>query len=149
MNRVCVKKATGKLIEMQGGGDVARLQFTEWSRSINNPKDRTETAYNKYLAYCDALETMRLNTLKQNAINAGYIEDQIEVKWVTDEELEEILEANKPVPTIAQLRAAEYPTVQECIEAMIEKYEENRPEKMAAIQTKRMAVKEKYPKAMT
>ena len=32
------------------------------------------------------LETMRLNVMKQNAINAGYAESDIEVKWVTDDE---------------------------------------------------------------
>ncbi|MDP1575945.1 MAG: FAD-dependent oxidoreductase, partial [Cypionkella sp.] len=32
------------------------------------------------------LMEMRLDTLKQNALNAGYKEDEIEVKWVTDEE---------------------------------------------------------------
>jgi len=60
MNRVCVTK-NGKLIEMQGGGD-----------------DRED------------LMEMRLGTLKQNAINAGYAEDEIDVKWVTDEEWTEI-----------------------------------------------------------
>ena len=54
MNRICLTK-DGKLIEMQSGGD-----------------DRED------------LMEMRLNTLKQNAINAGYKEDDIEVKWVTD-----------------------------------------------------------------
>lgn len=34
------------------------------------------------------LMEMRLNTLKQNAINAGYNETDIEVKWVTDAEYE-------------------------------------------------------------
>jgi len=68
--RVCVDKNTGKLIEMQSGGD-----------------DRPE------------LMEMRLNTLKQNAINAGYKEDEIEVKWVADKEwlvMQE--ELNKPTP---------------------------------------------------
>ncbi|MDD4877392.1 MAG: hypothetical protein PHQ86_09800 [Dehalococcoidales bacterium] len=41
---------------------------------------------------------MRLNTLKQNAINAGYTEGEIEVRWVTDEEWAAIQEANKPIP---------------------------------------------------
>jgi hypothetical protein len=66
MNRVCLTK-DGKLIEMQSGGD-----------------DRE-----------DLMET-RLNTLKQNALNAGYKEDEIEVKWATDEEWAAIQEANKP-----------------------------------------------------
>lgn len=67
MNRVCLTK-DGKLIEMQGGGD-----------------DRPD------------LMGMRLDTLKQNALNAGYKEAEIEVKWVTDAEWEHIqVEINKP-----------------------------------------------------
>ena len=68
--RVCINKNTGKLIEMQGGGD-----------------DRED------------LMEMRLNTLKQNALNAGYKEDEIDVKWVTDEEWAGIMaDLNKPTP---------------------------------------------------
>lgn len=82
MNRVCVEKLTGKLIEMQGGGDV-REEMME----------------------------MRLDTLRQNALNAGYTEDQIEVKWVTDAEWAAIQEAQKdPIvewnrPILAKLDA--------------------------------------------
>ena len=65
MNRICLTK-DGKLIEMQSGGD-----------------DRPD------------LIEMRLNTLKQNALNAGYKEDEIEVKWVTDEEWAVIQEAEQ------------------------------------------------------
>jgi cobalamin biosynthesis protein CbiD len=60
MNRICINKKTGKLIGMQSGG---------WTE-------------NKKLA--DA----RLNTLKQNALNAGYAEKDIEIKWATPEETE-------------------------------------------------------------
>lgn len=77
MNRVCLLKSTGKLIEMQGGG------------------------------YEDEkLRDARLDTLKQNALNAGYTEDEIEVKWVTDAEWAAIQEANRPVPTAEQLKEA-------------------------------------------
>lgn len=65
MNRVCLTTG-GKLIEMQSGGD-----------------DRPD------------LMEMRLDTLRQNALNAGYTEDQIEVKWVTDAEWAIIQEAQK------------------------------------------------------
>jgi len=44
-----------------------------------------------------------LDTLKQNAINAGYLESDIEVKFVTDAEFETIMEAMKPIPTEKQL----------------------------------------------
>ena len=78
MNRVCLTK-DGKLIEMQGGGD-----------------DRED------------LMEMRLNTLRQNALNAGYTEDQIEVKWVTDEEWAAIQEANKPIIPIEEQKRRAY-----------------------------------------
>ena len=38
------------------------------------------------------LMEMRLNTLKQNALNAGYLEADIEVKWVTDAEYQSIID---------------------------------------------------------
>lgn len=57
MYRVSINKSTGKIIEMQSGG------------------------------YEDeALRDARLNTLRQNALNAGYSENSITVKWVTDAE---------------------------------------------------------------
>ena len=70
MYRVCLTK-DGKLIEMQGGG---RSEDKE-------------------------LEAMRLDALRQNAFNAGYKEDEIEVKWVTDAEWAVIqADLNKPTP---------------------------------------------------
>jgi len=116
MNRVCLTK-DGKLIEMQSGGD-------------DNP---------------DLME-MRLNTLKQNAFNAGYKEDEIEVKWVTEAEWAAIQEANKLVPTYADLRRAAYPPESEIIVALWERIVENRPEASEFLQTKRVEVKAKYPK---
>jgi hypothetical protein len=69
MNRVCLTK-DGKLIEMQGGGD-------------DDP----------------TLMDMRLNALTQNALNAGYTADQVDARWVTDEEWATIQEAQpKPDP---------------------------------------------------
>ena len=68
--RVSINKTTGKLIESQSGGD-----------------DRAD------------LKEMRLNTLKQNALNAGYKEDEIDVKWVTDKEWAVIQDdLKKPTP---------------------------------------------------
>ena len=57
MKRVCINKATGLLIEMQSDGE-------------SSP---------------DLME-MRLNTLLQNAINAGYAPEDIEVRWAADDE---------------------------------------------------------------
>jgi hypothetical protein len=75
MDRVCINKLTGRIIETQGGGD-----------------DRPD------------LMEMRLNTLRQNAINAGHKEADIEVKWVTEAEL---IELQKPTPEEAEALAKE------------------------------------------
>lgn len=66
MDRVCINKITGKLIEMQAGGD-------------DNPD----------------LMKMRLDTLRKNALNAGYEEENIEVRWVTEEELSLLMAPTK------------------------------------------------------
>ena len=90
MNRICIEKATGKLIEMQSGGTVERRP------QVTN---ETKEKYQEYLAECNALEAMRLDTLKQNALNAGYKEADIEVKWISDEELQPLMAAlNQPTP---------------------------------------------------
>jgi hypothetical protein len=60
--RVCIEKATGKLIEMQSGN-------------------------------------AELGALKQNAVNAGYMEVAIEEKHVTDAEFQVIMEAQPKPPT--------------------------------------------------
>ena len=104
MKALCT--ANGKFFEMLGGGEVDRLSWMEWSLSIKNEADRTEEKYQEYLADCDALETSRLNTLKQNALNAGYKEEEIEVKWVTDEEWSQI-EATLNQPTPEQIAEQE------------------------------------------
>ena len=87
-----------------------------------------------------------LDTLKQNALNAGYIEAEIEVKYVTDAEFETIMEAMKPIPTYEDLRRAEYPPTDELIIALWEKVVEGRPESATILQAKREAVKIKFPK---
>ena len=55
-------KATGELLEMQGV----------------EPSGDTE------------LDNNRIAAITHNALNAGYTEDEIEVKWVTDEEWEKL-----------------------------------------------------------
>ena len=96
MKRVCVHKVTKHIIEMQSGGIVARrAQITG---------EATEE-YAKYLSDCDNLETMRLDTLRQNAVNSGYPDADIEVKWVSSEEYE-TLKATDPVE-IAVIAAKE------------------------------------------
>jgi hypothetical protein len=117
MNRVCLAK-DGKLIEMQSGGD-----------------DRP-----------DLMET-HLNTLKQNAINAGYKEEDIEVKWVTDEELDIIMEAQRQRDLDArpygEKRKSEYPPMAEYLDGVV-KGDQAQIDKYIA---DCLAVKAKYPKS--
>lgn len=51
------------------------------------------------------LMEMRLNTLKENALNAGHLEEDIEVRWATDEETA-ILMAPTPDEVAIQEEAA-------------------------------------------
>jgi len=75
MDRVCINKISGKLIEMQSGGD-----------------DRPD------------LMEARLNTLLNNAINAGYTIGEVEVKWVESSEVESLLEIDPNIAIRAQLK---------------------------------------------
>jgi hypothetical protein len=77
--RICIEKSTGKLIESQSGGnDIPELMEA------------------------------RLNTLKQNAINAGHLEADIEVRFVTDEEYAiAIAEDPNEIARIAEQEAKE------------------------------------------
>jgi len=79
MYRISIQKSTGKLIEMQSGG------------------------------YDDEkLRDARLDTLRQNAINAGYDEKDIEVKWATEAEWAAIEETlNQPTPEQAAAQEKE------------------------------------------
>jgi len=87
MNRVCLLKSTGKLIEMQSGGYSEDLEERE----------------------------KNLDTLRQNALKAGYKINEISVLWMTDEEFAEALskepsiiiekeeEKKKKIKNLAQL----------------------------------------------
>ena len=66
MDRYSKQISTGKMLEYQGGGD-------------DNPD----------------LKKMRLNTLKQNAINAGIAESDIEVGWATWEQIQKWFTADQ------------------------------------------------------
>ena len=79
--RVSINKLTGKMIESQSGGET-------------HPDPKIDDK-----AYAE----VNLETLRQNAINAGYAEKDIEVKFVTQAEYETLAEASKPEPTEAQI----------------------------------------------
>ena len=79
--RVSINKLTGKMIEGQSGGE-------------SHPDQKIDDK-----VYAEA----NLETLRQNAINQGYLEKDIEVKFVTPEEYEALMKASKPVPTESEL----------------------------------------------
>jgi len=79
--RVSINKLTGKLIEAQSGGE------THPNPEIDNKE---------YVR-------VNLDVLLQNAVNAGYKKDEVEVKFVTDEEFEMLMETTKLPPTEEQL----------------------------------------------
>ena len=132
MNRVCLT-TEGKLVEMQSGGKVDRLPKRE---------NQSDEEYAEYLTACDELEAMRLNTLKQNALNAGYSEEDIEIKWATNEEWAAIEEANRPIPTYADLRRAAYPPMADYLDGIVKGDQEQIDKYIADC----LAVKEKSPK---
>lgn len=78
MHRICLRKSDGRLIEMQSGGD-------------DNP----------------AMMDARLDTLRQNAISAGYKEDEIDVKWIDEAEWRQIQSADEARWHDPQKEAAE------------------------------------------
>jgi len=55
-------------------------------------------------------------------------------------------EANKPIPTIDELRRAEFPNEHDLIVALWERIIEDRPESSNILQAERVIVKEKFPK---
>jgi hypothetical protein len=72
MYRICTEIKTGKLIEMQGEGYDLHL----------DPNIGQKEKDDKLKAYQDT----NLDTLKKNAISQGYKEEDIEVKFITNEE---------------------------------------------------------------
>ena len=142
MNRVCLTK-DGKVIEMQSGGKVERIPKEVFQEEkLKEGVMFTDEEYQIFVIGWDALEAMRLDTLKQNALNAGYKEEEIDVKWVTDAEWAVIQEANKPVPTYAELRKREYPPAADYLDGIV-KGDTAQVQKYIA---DCLAVKAKYPK---
>ena len=110
MHRVCILKSTNKLLEVQSGGD-------------DDP---------------DLME-MRLLSLKENAIRAGYKDSDIVVKWVTDEEYITLTKASL---TYVDLRIKEYPSIYDYIDGIVKEDQAQINKYIADC----IAVKTKYPK---
>ncbi len=122
--RICINKLTGKLIESQSGGKVERLlrnnqvfiDIENKAKGIAIKKNLSQeeievaakfagdAAFSIYETECTVIEHNRLATLFENALNAGYKEDEIETKWVTNEEYQIIMDAQpKPEKTLEQI----------------------------------------------
>jgi hypothetical protein len=79
--------------------------------------------------------------LIQNAVSSGFSAENIEVKNMTEEELQTLLESQRESRmTYAQKRKAEYPSVQDLVVALYD------TEDKIAIDIKRAEIKLKYPK---
>lgn len=83
--RVCIEKATARLIESQSGGETQE----------------------------------HLDTLLQNALNAGYKAEDVEAKFITEAEFADIMEKMKPIPTYADLRRAAYPLAADYLDGIV------------------------------
>jgi hypothetical protein len=83
MNRIAIQISTGKIIEMQSGGETIDQE----------------------------LANFRLESLKQNAINSGINESDIKVKWVNEQEYIELKETQKEPLNYAELRKLSYPSI--------------------------------------
>jgi len=98
MYRICQTK-DGKLIESQSGG-------------YDPPEG--------YKFPTDFYRAGNLDTLRNNAVNAGYSETDIEVKFVTDEEFATIMAAQRESElTYADRRRAEYPLTADLNDALV------------------------------
>lgn len=87
MFRICRRKSDNHILEMQSGGKVDRLPLEAF---------KNEEEFHAYLIECDNLENARLNTLLQNALNAGYSVEEVEIFWATEEEYAQA-QADDPV----------------------------------------------------
>lgn len=87
--RVCIEIATGKLIEAQSGGEFPSHEQVSDAVKRGIAEDEFVSAY----------QANNLATLSNNAIAQGYAESDIEVKFVSETEYQNIL-SNQPVSKI-------------------------------------------------
>jgi len=83
-----------------------------------------------------------LDTLIQNAVNAGHKPEDVEVKFVTDAEFAEIVEKMKPIPTYSDLRRPEYPPAADYLDGIVKGDQDQIKKYIEDC----LAVKAKYPK---
>lgn len=117
MQRVSIDKVTGKRIGSQSGGDelhphqIQGVITVAFNEKYKDAKDKPQKSSEEFaVEFAPELAIARekyrqtsLDVERQNAINAGYKEEDIEVKFVTDEENEALAVALIPEPTEEQI----------------------------------------------
>lgn len=120
-----------KLIEINAWGKPERWltleQMEEYEKSIT-PIDQRLIEYQP--APGELIDTI------EYLLPADYTIEIIDLPQSYDWQLQECYRKRK----------AEYPTIEELAEALMEKFGENRPEKFEQLQAKRLATKSKFPK---
>ncbi|GAG01954.1 unnamed protein product [marine sediment metagenome] len=99
--RVCIEKATGRIIESQSGGET-------------HPDPKVKD---------DEYAAKNLDTLLQNAINAGYAEDEIEVFYENDADFEVRMAAQvESERTYIDRRRVAYPDPMELNDGLVKQH---------------------------
>lgn len=100
--RVSTQISTGKLIELQSDNPNYSPEFIE---SISGKPLKNMTP-EEYATAVTTIKANRLNAMKQNAINLGYNENDIEVLEVTSEEFNQIkyVKVDKPNEDIRKVK---------------------------------------------
>ena len=115
--RVSINKLTGKRIGSQSGGDelhphqiqkvIADAFNIKYDDSKVMPKKTPEELVIEFAPEIeiarDAYRQTNLEVMIQNAVNQGHLRENVEAKFVTDEENAILAEASKPIPTEADL----------------------------------------------
>ena len=88
----------------------------------------------------DESNPQHLQDLIDNAVSSGHSKEDIEVGYEDDAVVEGWLQEQEEArKTYADKRKEEYPSIEECIHAILD-------DELDALQIKRKAVKDKYPK---
>jgi hypothetical protein len=122
MPRISVLKATGLLLESQS--DPAPLDYTAADMLTADeaalPDDEIAALATQRMD--ERNETRRaecLETLRQNAIAAGFRDDDIEVRYCDDTEVAALVAAaNEAVKTYVDKRRAAYPSITDQLDAI-------------------------------
>jgi hypothetical protein len=97
----------------------------------------------KYISSCsggDPANPTHLQSMIDDAVNMGINPSDIEAGYMEDIDYAEVMEKQRIADmTYSDKRKSEYPTIEECVHAILDG-------ELDDLQIKRQAVKEKYPK---